>query len=310
MSQTPPILHLALPGLLWPAQAMQDMVFDLKLPALSWLLGKGSRQLQPLADSQAWLAHLTGLPALPASALRASALSLGQDSRWLCLDPIHLRVERTQLIVEDPAALQLTADEASALLADLAPLLEELGELHSASAGEWQLHLHNVSNIRTTALADAIGLNGDQLMPKADNVKIWRRVLNEVQITLHEHPVNTARTARGLPAVNSLWPWGEGELQGQKPDWQLIQANGLLWQGLAQHLGCKWSALPERYNVSPGKTLVLQSALEISTRQRDAMRWRSPCKTLSKTGLRRCSKHCKKAASNSSSCMRRAKGRP
>jgi hypothetical protein len=274
MSQTPPILHLALPGLLWPAQAMQDMVFDLQLPALSWLLGKGSRRLASVNDSQQWLANVAGLTELPASALRASAEQQAQTGRWLCLDPIHLRVERTQLIVEDPAALQLTAEEAAALLVDLAPLLEDLGDLHSASPGEWQLHLHSASNIRTTPLADAIGLNGDQLMPKAGNVKVWRRVLNEVQITLHEHPVNTERTARGLPAVNSLWPWGEGELNTNKPDWQLIQGDGLLWHGLAQHLGCKWTALPERYVPNPGKALVVQPALEIATRQRDAMRWR------------------------------------
>ncbi|MBY0341922.1 MAG: hypothetical protein K2Q19_12260, partial [Rhodocyclaceae bacterium] len=200
MSQPPPILHLALPGLLWPAQAMQDMVYDLKLPALSWLLGKGSRTLKPVTDYPQWLADVAGLPSLPAAALRASAHGAAQTGRWLCLDPIHLRVERTQLIVQDPASLQLTQEEAATLLADLAPLLDELGQPGISAPHEWQIHLHAESDIRTTPLVDAIGLNGDQLMPKAANVKVWRRVLNEVQMTLHEHPVNLARSARGLPA--------------------------------------------------------------------------------------------------------------
>jgi hypothetical protein len=280
MSQTPPTLHLALPGLLWPAQAMQDMVFDLKLPALSWLLGKGGRTWRPVADSQQWLAEVCGLPALPVAALRASALRQEQTGRWLCLDPIHLRVERTQLIVQDPASLRLMQDEAEALMADLAPLLDELGTLHGAHPHEWLLHLHAQSNIRTTPLADAIGLNGDQLMPEADNVRIWRRLLNEVQMTLHEHPVNLARGARGLPAVNSLWPWGEGELNADRAEWKLIQADGMLWQGLGRHLDCAWSPLPERFENHAGKTLAINTALDVATRQRDAMQWRAALQSL------------------------------
>lgn len=276
MSQTPSTLHLALPGLLWPTQALQDMVYDLKLPALSWLLGKGSRMLKPVADYPQWLADAAGLPqlrGLPVAALRASALGAAQTGRWLCLDPIHLRVERTQLIVQDPASLQLTQEEAEALLSDLAPLLDELGQVGINAPHEWHIHLHTESDIRTTPLADAIGLNGDQLMPKASNVRVWRRVLNEVQITLHEHPVNLARSARGLPAVNSLWPWGEGRLDAAAPAWDLIQADGALWQGLARHLGCEWSALPGRYENCSGKTLVVQPALEAGTRHRDALQW-------------------------------------
>lgn len=249
------------------------MVYDLKLPALSWLLGKGSRTLQPVADYPQWLADVAGLPSLPAAALRASAIGASQTGRWLCLDPIHLRVERTQLIVQDPASLQLTQEEAATLLADLAPLLDELGQPGISAPHEWQIHLHAESDIRTTPLVDAIGLNGDQLMPKAENVKVWRRVLNEVQMTLHEHPVNLARSARGLPAVNSLWPWGEGPLADIRPDWDLIQADGMLWQGLARHLDCAWRPLPDRYTAISGKTLVVQPALEAGTRHRDALQW-------------------------------------
>lgn len=280
MSQTSSTLHLVLPGLLWPTQALRDMVYGLELPALSWLLGKGRRELSPVADYPQWLADIAGLPHLPAAALRANALMLEQDSRWLCLDPIHLRIERTQLIVQDPATLQLTQEEADALLADLAPLLDELGQIGLSAPHEWHIRLHAESDIRTTPLADAIGLNGDQLMPKASNVKLWRRVLNEVQITLHEHPVNQARTARGLPAVNSLWPWGEGDLAEARPDWDFIQADGTLWQGLARHINCAWRSLPERYENASGKTLVVQPALESSARQRDALQWLSALQTL------------------------------
>ncbi|CAM4362945.1 hypothetical protein [Kerstersia similis] len=41
----------------------------------------------------------------------------------------------------------------------------------------------------------------------------WRRVLNEIQMAWHEHPVNEARAARGLVPVNGLW------LYGGSPPW-------------------------------------------------------------------------------------------
>ena len=40
----------------------------------------------------------------------------------------------------------------------------------------------------------------------------FRAELNELQMLLHEHPVNQAREARGELPVNSLWLWGGGSL--------------------------------------------------------------------------------------------------
>lgn len=290
MSQPAPELHLALPGLLWPAQAIRDLVFDLQLPALSWLLGKGSRRVVPVADSRQWLAEIAGLSSsqLPVAALRVNACALQQTGRWLCLDPVHLRVERTQLIVQDPAALQLTHAEAEALQRDLSPLLEELGELHIGTPHEWHLHLHEGGAIRCAPLPDAIGLSAEQMMPETSNDKarLWRRLLTEVQVALHTHPVNLARSERGQPAVNSLWPWGEGTLDDVHraesnrdapnrgtQNWTHIQADGAVWQGLARHLACSWSPQPERFSAVEGKTLVVLPDLESAARSRDAMHW-------------------------------------
>lgn len=273
-------LHLVLPGLLWPQQALQDLVFDLPLPALSWLLGRGKLQRQPYGNSQSWLAHTLQLPSLPAAALRQQTISASNSANWLCLDPINLRIERTQLIVEDPATLQLTEAEAQTFIADLAPLLAELGELQQCTPHAWNLRLHDSTPILTTPLADAIGLNGEQLMPQCANVKIWRRVLNEVQMTLHTHPLNAARSSRGLPAVNSLWPWGEGSFESELEaaphrHWQCLQANDPMLQGLAQHLACTGQALPQRFEVSSANTWVLQDSLATATQARDAMKWRN-----------------------------------
>jgi hypothetical protein len=38
-----------------------------------------------------------------------------------------------------------------------------------------------------------------------------KRLLTEVQMLLHHHPVNLARQEQGLPVINSLWCWAGGE---------------------------------------------------------------------------------------------------
>ena len=37
-----------------------------------------------------------------------------------------------------------------------------------------------------------------------------RALVNELQMLLHEHPVNEQRAAHGQPTVNSVWLWGAG----------------------------------------------------------------------------------------------------
>ncbi|MAO49921.1 MAG: hypothetical protein CML16_03445 [Pusillimonas sp.] len=36
----------------------------------------------------------------------------------------------------------------------------------------------------------------------------WRQLVNELQMTWHNHPINQARNETGLPAINSMWLYG------------------------------------------------------------------------------------------------------
>ncbi|HET9483948.1 MAG TPA: phosphoglycerate mutase, partial [Xanthomonadales bacterium] len=59
---------------------------------------------------------------------------------------------------------------------------------------------------------------GDDLLahlPRGAGEARWRRLLNEAQVLLHQHPLNAARTAKAQLPVNSLWLWGAGPV----PDW-------------------------------------------------------------------------------------------
>ncbi len=47
-------------------------------------------------------------------------------------------------------------------------------------------------------------------MPGGDRAAEFRNLLSEIEMALHEHPVNVERQLQGLQPVNSLWLWGGG----------------------------------------------------------------------------------------------------
>ena len=50
----------------------------------------------------------------------------------------------------------------------------------------------------------------DPYMPAGPDADGYRRLVSEIEMALHDHPVNTERQARGQRPVNSFWLWGGG----------------------------------------------------------------------------------------------------
>ncbi len=127
------------------------------------------------------------------------------------LTPVHLHLGRDHMVLTDPAQLKLDLVAARALHASIAPLLRESGlQLLIEQPDRWYLSTLVATDGRFAGLIAhgwraANGRNIDAYSPCGDEARQWRRLLNEVQMTWHEHPVNEERAQRGLPAVNSLW---------------------------------------------------------------------------------------------------------
>ena len=66
--------------------------------------------------------------------------------------------------------------------------------------------------IVTAAIPPALvdGRNPDQSLPSSDTAADTLKLISEIEMTLHGHPVNAERIACGQPPVNSLWIWGGG----------------------------------------------------------------------------------------------------
>ena len=202
------MLHLIVPGLAIADANQADT------PALHALLARGRRLDRPAATGLTEaLGQILGLaPPYPIAAL-SHAHDSGQadGAHRLRADPIYLHLNIDQLILGDPRQLSLGMDEALPLTASLNAHFEPDGLHFEALAPDrWYVRLDRPAAISTTPLDTAIGRSIDATLPRGAEASLWRRYLNEAQMVLHDHPINQAREARGLPPVNSVWFWGEG----------------------------------------------------------------------------------------------------
>ena len=213
----PAVLHLVIPGLLDRVREWQSDYGDVgRYPSLEWLLGRAQVQMQGAAGMEATLAELFGFPgALPGAALRRLALTgEAHTGRWLCMDPVHLEAGVTDLVLSGPDMLCLDSREAQALVDRInAHLAGEGLAIEATRPDQWHLCLPEGTAVPdTVALSRVLGRPVNASLPGGGQSRYWHQLINELQMLLFDAPENHAREARGLPTVNSVWPWGGGAL--------------------------------------------------------------------------------------------------
>lgn len=130
---------------------------------------------------------------------------------WALLTPAHWQVGSEGVTLIDPSSLSLTDDESRALHEAVRPLFEDLGWTFAfGDALRWYAAHPSLDDAPTASLDRAIGRGVDLWMNDHPALRTVRRLQSEVQMTLYTHPVNDAREARGLQAVNSFWLSGTG----------------------------------------------------------------------------------------------------
>jgi hypothetical protein len=281
-------VHLALPGLLWPAKALPDVMFDLELPALAWLLGRARHHRSEAASIETWLARRLGHgdAAPPLAALRL----LGEDgdpgaADWICADPAHFAFEHGRPLLADPAALGLGAEEIAEIAAALAPIFHDVGSFHLRPSGHGYLELAAAADIDAPPLSAAIGRGAAALLPSGRDAARWLRLANEAQIALHALELNRRREASRRPTVNTLWFWGAGRLPAATASpYANVGGGGTLARGLARHAGAAWHADADR-QARGDRTLLIDERLLAPVQQLDAEGWREALRALERERL-------------------------
>lgn len=228
---------LFIPALFWPhAGADHDSPI---VPALRTLIGRSDAGEARCDDEQAWLCEQFGVPRQddwPSApiALFGAGLPPG-EAFWLSADPVHLQVNRDQLILLAPETLSITDAEAASLCAALnRHFAADNFTFLAPQPHRWYLRTAQPARIHTSGLSRVIGHDVDRMLPEGEERLAWHRVFNEVQMLLHGHPVNENREQRGALPINSLWFSGGGTLPRASTSFQAVIGSSLLAHGLSK----------------------------------------------------------------------------
>lgn len=193
-------------------------------PVLARALARADLQLPGGDGRQQLRRHFPQLPAgdaWPAAALTRQ-LDAGDaaDGLWLRADPAHIAADMqgVRMLAHGPA-LALEAEQTAALVQALAPVFAAHGMRLSAPSPErWYLQLP--AGMDLPDFIDIDSVLGDDLfdhLPAGEPGRVWRSLLSDTQVLLHQEPVNRLRASQGKAAVNSLWFWGVGRLPAAVP---------------------------------------------------------------------------------------------
>lgn len=183
---------------------------------------------------QALLATGVDLAAAPLS--RLHDFPEDASGAWMRADPIGL--------TPDLAAVWMQAEQSftrGAWQQDLQALMADEGfELDFHPSGRGYLRLSETPDCRFASPAALAGNSLEHCLPEGPGSSVWRRLLNETQILLHQ----CADRRRGESVPGSLWFWGGGQLPAAgdvAPRIESLVADDPVMAGLAE-----WLALPCR----------------------------------------------------------------
>jgi hypothetical protein len=181
----------------------------LHAPALGRLLSVAGAPKRESGGMAAMLAPRYGVARQtdwPLAPIRLAALGIDpQAAYWLAADPASLAVGRADVqlagLVND-----LERADAEALVATLNAHFAHDGLVFVAPRPD-ALFVRVATKFHlSTHPPDAVlGRPLRPLLPDGPDAAAWRLWQSEIEMLLHEHPVNVLRESAGRPAANSLW---------------------------------------------------------------------------------------------------------
>jgi len=147
----------------------------------------------------------------PLAALTAAGVGVDtRDDYWLLADPVTLVPGRSDVALEGQVR-DLTDEQTHELLMALNAHFVDDGVTFMAPRHDlWLAHLAVPPEITTTPLDRARTGPLAEALPRGDDAPQWRRWQDEIQMLLHNHPVNAARESAGASPANAVWFWGGG----------------------------------------------------------------------------------------------------
>ncbi|MCA1977752.1 MAG: hypothetical protein LDL19_00805 [Thiobacillus sp.] len=276
-----------IPRLFPDPRLLEVAAHGLTLPGLQALLARGTPTAETATGTEAALARALGIgrqqdwPLAPIT-LEADGGTAGEDY-WLRADPVHLHLMRDRIVLAGLPLTDLMQADADQLTRDISRHFGQDFPLEAPHPERWYLRFPLPLQLSTTSPSLAAGCAIDTVMPQGKDAAALRVRLNEIQMLLHDHPVNQAREARGALPVNSLWLWGGGVLP-PPPDKPVppVYARSEIAHAIARHSSAETTVLPAALSPDvlgrPG--VLLLDALDMPAAFGDMLGWREALRQL------------------------------
>jgi len=222
-------MHVLVPFASALSDAAAQTLRDLQLPRLTKLLSRlapaaraGDDEYSLTAPHERALADALGLNGgdgcIPWAARQAQRDGIDTGDRaWGLLTPAHWVVGSEQVTLLDPAALNLADAESREHLEAIRPLFESEGfTLAWGAPLRWYAAHDSLDGLPAASLDRVIGRSVDLWLASRAESRLVRRLQNEVQMLLYQHPAHDARVARGELPINSFWLSGCGRAQPER----------------------------------------------------------------------------------------------
>jgi len=190
-------------------------------PALLRLLSRADVRQAEGQGIEGILCELFGVkttgdwPIAPLTRLGEDDIDLSNvaEGWWLRADPVHLRADLKQVLLVDTSHEDIEPEQAQTWVAELNALFSsENWRFEAPHPKRWYLHLSDDPGLRTSPLSAVMGRDIAALLPQGEASRHWQTRLTEIQMLLHNSPLNATRETQGQPPINSVWFWGGGRL--------------------------------------------------------------------------------------------------
>jgi hypothetical protein len=225
-----------------------------RLPALEGWFRQG-RAERSTASWRHWLQrewHGGSLAAaMPASIAGAAVAGVPTDQPLWFATPVHFVAGLDTLRLHPAGLLRLDDAEQQELATDF---------LKVFAGSDWSLHATGrrellVSGGLAVALRSHdpgqwLGADPAEGLPAGVGARPLRQFGAELEMWMHEHPVNLARVRRSLLNVTALWLWGGGAALAARPPactHAAVWASDLFIDGLCAMAGSVANPLPPRW---------------------------------------------------------------
>lgn len=266
-------LHLQIPDLLLPRDAMQRISTGLQLPYLSKILARSDRTGAPHHAPEDFLCEAFGARDFAPIRAKSDGLDVG-CLYWMCADPVHLELQQSQAILQPE--IKCGAEESAALCDVLNEHFAQDGLTFIAPQPQrWYIRTASPSNVVTTPLRVGSWRDVKPYQPQGADALRWRSLSNEIQMLLHGHAINQSREARGMQAINSLWLWGGGTAQPINTNVGALGGDEALCSPFAKAAGISYCTSLEQMLQAEGEVGVwVETALATAWQRGDLYAWR------------------------------------